>query len=59
MALFSDAVAASLPDGLGTEVRICAKNKEKGDKLKYEFKFLADPEPDKVSRTFNYTEKST
>ncbi len=40
--------AASLTDGPGNEVRICARKKERGDKLKYEFEFDADPEPDKV-----------
>ncbi len=41
--------AASLPEGLGKDIRICAKGKEKGDDFKYEVKFDADPEPDDVS----------
>ena len=45
---FSD--AASLTDSPGREVRICALDKEDGDTLRYEFKFAADPEPEKVRK---------
>ncbi len=44
-----DEYAASLPDSLSTEIRICASDKEEGDELDYEVEFEADPEPDKVS----------
>ena len=42
--------AASLTDSPGREVRICALDKEDGDTLRYEFKFAADPEPEKVRK---------